>query len=649
MKKILILLIAAYVGVLAYEYYRKKQTVKIWNDPKWQYCLKVLYNSTFREPTDTFRYKWNDDFRIFIFGTPTKEDKKILEKTIAQFNDLIFPRKITLCSELDVIGSKINPNIDICYKTKNKYCPCSLMHDTISAISFRNNSTAISTMRNSVTTYQPSHAWLTIMADSSEKTRKNHLILKGLTYILLCFDQSGNEWLDHFDERGNLRCHNEYNPKFPNSIFNPNCSNCTELADVDKYIIKTFYSHDLEKRIEAYSPYNYLKSSSKFFYIELAIIALIFVVVYYTGYLYQIFSFFDNRIQSKWVAFNSKVLLITTMFSIFYTITNYTTYYIYASGVVPKPVCFDYYGMIFFMFVHLKFWLAYILIPVNCIYLVEKVIFPKFSQFAKQQLFSIIALVASISILINLLKGQKLPMYLGVWWVSLSVSTVIGIARFLYNYTNYQKKLAVLDKEQEISKLRELKTRAELNALQSKINPHFLYNALNSIAGLAHENANKVEQMALALSKLFRYSINKEDSDFATVQNEVEMVSIYLDIEKVRFDDKFRYVLNIPKEIETELIPKFILQPLVENAIKHGISQITGEGMLTLEISKSDHNLKIVVSDNGPDFPEDLMTGYGLQNIYEKLDILYPGRYEVALRNGSNKNISIILKSKQND
>jgi LytS/YehU family sensor histidine kinase len=224
-----------------------------------------------------------------------------------------------------------------------------------------------------------------------------------------------------------------------------------------------------------------------------------------------------------------------------------------------------------------------------------------------------------------------------------TVGGVLGLIRFLLNYSNYQKSLVIIDKEHEIKALRELKTRAELNALQSKINPHFLYNALNSIAGLAHENADKVEQMALALSKLFRYTINKEDNDFTSVKDEVEMVSIYLDIEKVRFDNKLHYQLTVENGVENEQIPKFIIQPLVENAIKHGISQITTEGILNLHIYRDTEGLHMTVSDNGPGFPEDVMTGYGLQGIYEKLDILYPGRYEIKMQNGANKNISLIL------
>jgi LytS/YehU family sensor histidine kinase len=122
------------------------------------------------------------------------------------------------------------------------------------------------------------------------------------------------------------------------------------------------------------------------------------------------------------------------------------------------------------------------------------------------------------------------------------------------------------------------------------------------------------------------------------------MVQIYLDIEKVRFGDKLQYQVNIEKGLEDQRIPKFIIQPLVENAIKHGISKIVDHGLLKLDIYKTENQLHIRVSDNGADFPEDIMTGYGLQNIYEKLDILYPNRYEVLLQNGKDKNILVILK-----
>jgi sensor histidine kinase YesM len=220
----------------------------------------------------------------------------------------------------------------------------------------------------------------------------------------------------------------------------------------------------------------------------------------------------------------------------------------------------------------------------------------------------------------------------------------VGFVRLIDNYISYQKIVSLQEKEFEILRLKELKVRSDLNALQSKINPHFLYNALNSIAELCWKDAEKTERMALSLSKLFRYSINKEESDFNPLKNEIEIVSLYLSIEKERFGDNLNYEFDYGRDIENILIPKFTLQPLVENAIKHGISKSPNGGHIKLTIKKTENQLEIKVYDNGPDFPVNLMSGYGLQSIYDKLDILFPKRYSIELQNGTDKNITIILK-----
>jgi sensor histidine kinase YesM len=150
----------------------------------------------------------------------------------------------------------------------------------------------------------------------------------------------------------------------------------------------------------------------------------------------------------------------------------------------------------------------------------------------------------------------------------------IGILRALISFFILKEKELRIENEVKLASLRELKTKAELNALHSRVNPHFLYNALNSITGLAKIDAEKTEHMALSLSKLFRYSINKEQSDWSTLYEELEMVKIYLDIEKVRFEDRLDFRVDLPDELGAVKIPRFIIQPLVENAIKHGISKL---------------------------------------------------------------------------
>ena len=224
------------------------------------------------------------------------------------------------------------------------------------------------------------------------------------------------------------------------------------------------------------------------------------------------------------------------------------------------------------------------------------------------------------------------------------VCMVLAGFRALISYFFFKEKELIIENETKLSTLRELKSKAELNALHSRINPHFLYNSLNSIAGLAHENADKTEHMALSLSKLFRYSINKEKSDWTTFDEELEMVRIYLDVEKVRFGDRLDYSVEIPKELEKQQVPRFIIQPLVENAVKHGISNAVDGGEIKVIISKQSGETIISVLDSGPSFPNDLNPGFGIQSIYDKLEILYPDKFEMTFSNSPQKQVTIKLQ-----
>lgn len=223
------------------------------------------------------------------------------------------------------------------------------------------------------------------------------------------------------------------------------------------------------------------------------------------------------------------------------------------------------------------------------------------------------------------------------------IFVIIGIIRALISFFILKEKEIKVETEVKIANLRELKTKAELNALHSRINPHFLYNSLNSIAGLAHDDADKTEHMALSLSKLFRYSINKDQSDWTTFKEELEMVKIYLDVEKVRFDDRLNYSVELPSELENYKIPRFIIQPLVENAVKHGLSKSVESGQIKVVVTQEGSKVFIAVSDDGPAFPNDLAPGFGIQSIYDKLEILYKNKFEMNFINSPQKQVLIRL------
>lgn len=222
----------------------------------------------------------------------------------------------------------------------------------------------------------------------------------------------------------------------------------------------------------------------------------------------------------------------------------------------------------------------------------------------------------------------------------------VSAACLLYYWLTRERDQTVKFSEQEAQmlKLNELKTKAELEALQAKINPHFLYNALNSIASLVHLDPDKAEEMTLLLSKFFRYSTSVKSQYHDTVDHELDMVSTYLDVEKVRFDERLNYSIDLQNEgLRDKLIPRFLLQPLVENAIKHGISKRAGEGLIRLTISEKADQLVLCLHDNGPAFPETLAAGYGLQSIRDKLRLLGGPDATLELVNGPDKHVRVTL------
>lgn len=220
---------------------------------------------------------------------------------------------------------------------------------------------------------------------------------------------------------------------------------------------------------------------------------------------------------------------------------------------------------------------------------------------------------------------------------------VIIVCTILYIYHSQKARLnaRIAEKDMDVLKLRQMKTQAELATLQSKINPHFLYNALNAIASLIHENPDQAEEMTLKLSKLFRYSINNNQDDLVTVAEDMEIVSTYLDIEQVRFGDRINFVLEVDPAVAQEKLPRFLIQPLVENALKHGLKDVIVNAELRIRIGKNTGHLVIGIIDNGVDFPAELNIGYGLQSTYDKLNLLYGSGYELQLLNKPLKQIEI--------
>lgn len=180
-----------------------------------------------------------------------------------------------------------------------------------------------------------------------------------------------------------------------------------------------------------------------------------------------------------------------------------------------------------------------------------------------------------------------------------------------------------------LTKLAQAATTAQLKALRAQIHPHFLFNALNTISSLCRTNPLKARDLILNLSNYFRNTLRREE-DFVQLSNEIELIESYLYIEKARFGERLKLFIDVPEELGTIRIPVFILQPLVENSIKHGISPKVDGGSVTVSVKLHQDEYIFSVKDTGVGMDRERYNevinsspGIGLSNISERLKLLY--------------------------
>ncbi len=174
------------------------------------------------------------------------------------------------------------------------------------------------------------------------------------------------------------------------------------------------------------------------------------------------------------------------------------------------------------------------------------------------------------------------------------------------------------------AELKNLVTEAELRSLKFQINPHFIFNSLNSMSALTEINPKKAKQMILKLAEFLRYVLKTNEFDKNTLNDELKNIRLYLDIEKIRFEDKFEYQEEFDEKCLQVEVPSMILQPLFENAIKHAVYETLDKVILKLTCSIQDEFLKIEIENNyDPTSSTKKGAGVGLKNIQERLRLIY--------------------------
>jgi two-component system, LytTR family, sensor kinase len=189
----------------------------------------------------------------------------------------------------------------------------------------------------------------------------------------------------------------------------------------------------------------------------------------------------------------------------------------------------------------------------------------------------------------------------------------------------------------ETARLNEQLSKAQLDALRRQIEPHFLFNTLNAIAGLVREKRNDAAvDMIAGLSDFLRRVVEDSSHQQVPLGDEMEFVQKYLDIQKVRFAERLQLSIDVPQELFAAQVPSLILQPMVENAIKHGIAKRAQGGLIRIAATRDNGLLTLSVYNDGPRLPADwdeIRSGIGISNIRTRLHGLYGDACNLTLRN----------------
>jgi sensor histidine kinase YesM len=208
----------------------------------------------------------------------------------------------------------------------------------------------------------------------------------------------------------------------------------------------------------------------------------------------------------------------------------------------------------------------------------------------------------------------------------------VGTGVFMYGlivlaYYLFVSLYNLSEKNAKEARLESLVKETELKMLRSQINPHFLFNSLNSISSLTITDPEKAREMVIKLSEFMRYALSKKDEQPVSLRSELENLRLYLDIEKVRFGDRLSTEENIEEKCLEIQMPVMLLQPLYENAIKHGVYESTDSISIKTKVACNNGYLEVIISNNYDLAPSSVKgTGTGLLNVVRRLELFYGRR-----------------------
>ena len=219
---------------------------------------------------------------------------------------------------------------------------------------------------------------------------------------------------------------------------------------------------------------------------------------------------------------------------------------------------------------------------------------------------------------------------------------VIGICYALDYYRMYR------EREFVTTRLEAQLAQAQLDSLRMQLHPHFLFNTLNSIVGLVRDNRNQTAvNMLVGLSDLLRHTLDHSDRQVVELREEINFIKLYLGIQEMRFSDRLRIEFDIDPATSKAIVPNLILQPLTENALRHGIGRSAGSGVVGIRSNAEDGHLRLTVYDNGAGLPDDWQlkgsAGIGLANTAARLQQLYDDDHQFDIRNRETGGVEVII------
>jgi LytS/YehU family sensor histidine kinase len=230
--------------------------------------------------------------------------------------------------------------------------------------------------------------------------------------------------------------------------------------------------------------------------------------------------------------------------------------------------------------------------------------------------------------------GMRAGLDILVYW------SLLGVCQGITNFRQSQQR------ERRAAEMEARLTRSKLQALRMQINPHFLFNTLNAISTLIYVNPRAADEMIGDLSELLRRSLDSVEEQEIPLARELQFIRAYISIEQKRFADRLRMEQNVPDDLMNALVPALILQPLVENAIRHGIEPQRAPGLVTIEAKRHGENLHLVVRDNGKGPPAGDATRperrcVGLANTQARLQGLYGQNQQFSFGEGDPRGCTV--------